>query len=119
MRSLRNKISKLKVYMPLKSIPKSKEPFTKAVRIPEKYSYENIMKKHQTKHANVQFRNDLLKAKANASYKNEYDRVHNILQHHILHNSTANHDRLIKRKEELKHLFTHGIYPQHEIYKKD
>jgi len=119
MRSLRNKISKLKVYMPLKSIPKSKEPFTKAVRIPEKYSYENMMKKHQTKHANVQFRNDLLKAKANASYKNEYDRVHNILQHHILHNSDPHYDRLTKRKEELKHLFTHGIYPEHAIYKKD
>ena len=105
--------------MPLKSRPKSKEPLTKPVRIPEKYSYENIMKKHQLKHASIQFRNDLLKARANASYKNEYDRVNNIMHQHLLNNDHPNYQRLVKRKEELKELASRGLYPQHELYKKD
>ena len=50
-----------------KSIP-SGGPLTTAIKIPAKYNYENMMKKHHLKHASIQFRNDLLKSKSSASY---------------------------------------------------
>ena len=83
----RQKISNQRVYiiMPIKSQrskSKSKGPLPKATNIPAKYSYQNMMKNHELKHANIQFRNDLLRARANAAYKNEYDRTHSILHNH-------------------------------------
>ena len=33
--------------------PKSTGPLTKAVNIPSKYSYQNMMKNHELKHANI------------------------------------------------------------------
>ena len=106
--------------MPIKSHKsKSKSPLPKAVNIPSKYSYENMMKKHQLKHANIQFRNDLLKSRANAAYKNEYDRVNNILHNHILNNSSPSHYTLVERREQVKRLVADGLYPQHELFKKD
>ena len=97
----------------------SKGPVTAPVKIPAKYSYENLMKKHQLKHASIQFRNDLLKARANAAYKNEYDRVNSMLHNHLLHNSSPEHRRLVERKEQLKRLASDGLYPQHELFKRD
>ena len=104
--------------MPIKS-HKSKSKLPKAVNIPAKYSYQNMMKNHELKHANIQFRNDMLKARANAAYKNEYDRINSILHNHILHNSSPSHDILNERKDYLKKLVSDGLYPQHELFKKD
>ena len=87
--------------MPIKS-HKSKSKLPKAVNIPAKYSYQNMMKNHELKHANIQFRNDMLKARANAAYKNEYDRINSILHNHILHNSSPSLDTLNERKRLFK-----------------
>ena len=106
--------------MPIKrNRSKSKGPLPKAVNIPEKYSYQNMMKKHELKHASIQFRNDLLKARSNAAYKNEYDRVNSMIHNHILNNSHPSIDTLNHRKEHLKRLASDGLYPQHELFKKD
>lgn len=104
--------------MPIKS-QKSKSKLPKAVNIPEKYNYQNMMKKHELKHANIQFRNDLLKARANAAYKNEYDRINSMIHNHTLNNVHPSYDTLVQRKEHLKRLASDGLYPQHELYKKD
>jgi len=104
--------------MPIKS-HKSKSKLPKAVNIPAKYSYQNMMKNHELKHANIQFRNDMLKARANAAYKNEYDRINSILHNHILHNSSPSLDTLNERKDYLKKLVSDGLHPQHELFKKD
>jgi len=102
--------------MPIKS-HKSRLP--KAVNIPAKYSCQNMMKNHEMKHANIQFRNDLLKARSNAAYKNEYDRINSMLHNHILHNSSPSYDTLIERREHLKRLVSEGLHPQHELFRKE
>jgi len=99
--------------------PKSTGPLTKAVNIPSKCSYQNMMKNHELKHANIQFRNDLLKSRANAAYKNEYDRINSMLHNHILHNSSPSRDTLVERREHLKKLVSDGLYPLHELFKRE
>ena len=98
---------------------KTSQELPVATKIPSKYSYENMMKHHATKHASIQFRNDLLKAKARASYQNEYNRVNSILLHHILNQSHPDYQRLVDRREHLKKLAAGGLYPQHELYQSD
>ena len=103
--------------MPL--VPYRRKGATEPLKVPSRYSYENMMKQHQLKHASIDFRNNLLKSRANAAYKNEYDRVHSMLQHHILHNSSPYHELLKDRKEHLKKLVSDRLYPQHELFKKE
>lgn len=98
---------------------KGPQPFPKPSRIPEKYSYQSMMKKHELKHASVQFRTDLLRRRANAAYQNEYDRVNSMLHNHLLHNSSPDYHRLTERKEHLKKLASQAMYPEHDIYKHD
>ena len=106
-----------KKYKRSKSIPRD-SPLTSAVKIPAKYNYDNIMKKHHLKHASIQFRNDLLRSKARASYQNEYDRVNSMLHTHILNQSQPNRELLVHRKDEMKRLALESLHPlQHEIYK--
>ena len=106
--------------MPIKSHrSKSKGPLPKAVNVPAKYSYQNMMKNHELKHANIQFRNNLIKARVNAAYKNEYDRINNILHNHILHNSSPSYETLKERQEHLKKLVSEGLHHQHELFNKE
>ena len=106
--------------MPIKSHrSKSKGQLPKAVNIPAKYSYQNMIKNHELKHANIQFRNDLLKARANAAYKNEYDRINSMIHNHLLNKVHPSYELLNQRKEHLKRLASDGLYPQHELFKKD
>lgn len=101
-----------------KSIP-SGGPLTTAVKIPAKYNYENMMKKHHLKHASIQFRNDLLKSKASASYQNEYDRINGMLHNNILSQAHPQRAILEHRKHHMKRLASESVYPsEHEIYKK-
>ena len=106
--------------MPLskkRSKEESKSPLTSPTTIPAKYNYENMMKRHQLKHASIQFRNDLLKSRSNAAYKNELDRVNSMLHNHLLHRDHPNYQLLMHRKEHLKKLASEGLYPEHELYK--
>ena len=102
-----------------KSIPKDSH-LTNAVKIPAKYSYENMMKKHHLKHASIQFRNDLLRSHARASYQNEYDRINSMLHNHILSQSNPERAILEHRKDHMKRLALESVYPpEHEIYKRE
>ena len=106
--------------MPIKrNRSKTRGPIPTPIKIPSKYSYQNMMKKHELKHASIQFRNDMLKARANAAYKNEYDRINGMIHNHMLNNSHPSYDTLVQRKEHLKRLASDGLYPQHELFKKD
>ena len=98
---------------------KGPQPFPKPNRTPDKYSYQSMMKKHELKHASVQFRTDLLRRRANAAYQNEYDRVNSMLHNHLLHNSSPDYHRLTERKDHLKKLASQAMYPEHDIYKHD
>ena len=98
---------------------KGQYPFPKPSRIPEKYNYQSMMKKHELKHASVQFRTDILRRRANAAYQNEYDRVNSMLHNHLLHRDHPDYHRLTERKEHLKKLASQAMYPEHEIYKHD
>ena len=87
--------------------------------IPAKFSYANIMRKHQIKHASIQFRNDLLKSQAQASYQNEYSRIHGMLHNHILSQTSPQRAILEHRQEHIKRLWNESIYPpDHEIYRR-
>lgn len=97
----------------------SKSPIPAPTHIPAKYRYENIMKRHQLRHANIQFRNDLLRSRASAAYQNELDRVNSMLHSHILQRDHPNYQVLLQRKEHLKRLASGGLYPEHELYKRD
>ena len=94
-------------------------PITRPVRIPERYSHQNVMKRHEQKHASINFRNNLLQSRANAAYKNEYDRVNSMLHHHLLSQSSPEYSRLTQRKDNIKKMVGQGLYPQHELYKRD
>jgi hypothetical protein len=98
---------------------KGPQPFPSLSRIPGNYNYQSMMKKHELKHASVQFRTDLLRRRANAAYQNEYDRVNSMLHHHLLHNTSPDYNRLTERKEHLKKLASQAMYPEHDIYKHD
>ena len=52
--------------------------------IPAKYSYANLIQQHKSKHASIQFRSDLLRSQAQASYQNEYNRIRSMLHNHTL-----------------------------------
>ena len=91
----------------------------KLARIPEKYSYQAMMKKRELKHASIHFRNELLKRRASAAYQNEYDRVNSMLHNHLLHRDHPEYELLTRRKEHLKTLASQAMYPEHEIYKRD
>lgn len=94
-------------------------PITRPVNIPAKYNYEHLMKRHELKHASINFRNNLLQSRSNAAYRNEYDRVNSMLHNHLLSQSSPEYGRLVKRKEDLKRLASQGLYPQHELFKRD
>ena len=100
-------------------MPKTKSKPNGIGPIPANYSYASIMKKHQLKHASIQFRNDLLKAQAQASYQNEYDRINGMLHNHILSQTSPQRGILEHRKEHMKRLWNESVYPpEHEIYRR-
>ena len=97
----------------------SKAPLPDPIKIPAKYSYQNMMKKHEMKHASIQFRNNLVNSHRRAAYQNEFDRVNNILNSHILNQDHPHYHHLLERKDRLKQLANESLGPiPHEIYKR-
>jgi hypothetical protein len=88
-------------------------------KIPAKYSHEEIMKKHRIKHASIQFRTDLIRAHARASYQNEYSRLSSMLHNHLLHQSYPEREILERRLADIKKLAGESVHSQnHEISKR-
>ena len=100
-------------------MPKTKSKPNGIGPIPAKFSYANITRKRQSKHASIQFRSDLLRSQAQASYQNEYNRIHSMLRNHILSQTHPQRAILEHRQKHMKRLWDESVYPpEHEIYKR-
>ena len=80
-----------------------------------KFSLKDFLKKLEQRRASVQYRHDIIAATNRQNYMNEYDRIAGLLHNSVTHRN-IDHNRLLNRQAELKHLYdqsfnttTHGI----------
>ena len=72
----------------------------------------------EMKAKNVAYRNEILKKQKINNYRNELDRITDVLSNSVFKNHTS-HDTLKKRKQELDEMFKNNISPDMIKQKKE